>query len=130
MVTGASEPKLILDTRFDVFQLVDNRPENPIVRPGRASRTRDTGVRVSERARLRLGGDSRLSFTGSLSRIDQESTSRAPKVSGVQPFTPARSAGRNEGFYIGGTYLGGGGTRRHALARCSGDWSGRVETGG
>ena len=105
VVTGASEPKLILDTRFDVFQLVDNRPENPIVRPGRASRTRDTGVRVSERARLRLGGDSRLSFTGSLSRIDQESTSRAPKVSGVQPFTPARSAGRNEGFYIGGTYL-------------------------
>ncbi|WP_420450097.1 TonB-dependent receptor [Candidatus Palauibacter sp.] len=103
--SGVPDPKLQLDTRFDVFQLVDNRPENPIVRKNRSSETRDLGVRISERARLRIGSDSRLSFTGSLSRIDQESVSRAPKVSGVQPFTPARAEGRNEGFYIGGTYV-------------------------
>ncbi|WP_420637348.1 TonB-dependent receptor [Candidatus Palauibacter sp.] len=102
---GVPDPKLVLDTRVDLFQLVDNRPENPVIRPSRASRSRDLGVRISERARLRLGDDSRLSFTGSLSRINQESTSRSPKVSGVQPFTPAQVAGRNEGFYIGGTYL-------------------------
>lgn len=102
---GVSDPKLLFDTRVDLFQLVDDRPENPIVRKNRSSRSRDLGVRISERARLRLGADSRLSFTGSLSRIDQESTSRAPKVSGVQPFTPARAEGRNEGFYIGGTYI-------------------------
>lgn len=103
--SGVSDPKLRLDTRFDIFQLVDDRPENPVVRADRSSRSRDLGVRISERARLRLGADSRLSFTGALSRIDQESTSRAPKVSGVQPFTSARAEGRNEGFYIGGTYI-------------------------
>ena len=100
-----SDPKLRLDTRLDVFQLIDDRPENAIIRKDRASRSRDIGVRASERARLRLGADSHLSFTGSVSRIDQESNSRAPKVSGVQPFTAARSEGRNEGFYIGGTYV-------------------------
>ena len=105
VASGVSDPKLLFDTRVDFFQLVDDRPENPIVRKNRSSRSRDLGVRISERARLRLGTDSRLSFTGSLSRIDQESTSRAPKVSGVQPFTPARTEGRNEGFYIGGTYI-------------------------
>ena len=105
LASGVSDPKLRLDTRFDIFQVVDDRPENPIVRENRSSRSRDLGVRVSERARLRLGGDSRLSFTGSVSRIDQRSTSRAPKISGVQPFTSAREAGRNEGFYIGGTYI-------------------------
>ena len=105
LASGVSDPRLRLDTRFDIYRVVDDRPENPIVRENRSSRSRNLGVRVTERARLRLGGDSRLSFTGSVSRIDQRSTSRAPKISGVQPFTSAREPGRNEGFYIGGTYI-------------------------
>ncbi|MCG8468812.1 MAG: TonB-dependent receptor [Gemmatimonadetes bacterium] len=101
---GLRRPRFSLDTRFDVFRLVDDRPENPNVRPDRSLRSRDLGIRLSERARLWLGEDSRLSFTGSISRVEQESRSRAPKVSGVQPFTSATTEGRNEGFYIGGFY--------------------------
>jgi len=101
---AVADPKLTLDTRFDLFRLIDDRPENPDIRPDRASRSRDLGLRLSERARLRLGEESRLSFTAAVSRVGQSSTSRAPKVSGVQPFSPALTEGRHDGFYIGGFY--------------------------
>jgi outer membrane receptor protein involved in Fe transport len=99
-----SEPRLSLDTRVDFFQLIDDRPENPNVRPEREFRSRDRGFRVSERARLRLGGDARLSFAGTVTAVDQSSFSRTPKVSGFQPFTARTSEGREEGFFIGGPY--------------------------
>ena len=102
---GVGDAGITLDTRFDLVQLVDDRPENVFIRPDRASRSRDFGIRFLERARLRLGSESRLSFTGSYSRTGQESWTRSPKVSGVQPFSSARTEGRHEGFYIGGRYI-------------------------
>jgi len=101
---AGSDPKLSLDTRIDLFQLIDDRPENPDVRPDREFRSRDRGLRVAERARLRLREGSHLSFSGTLSVLDQSSFSRAPQVSGVQPFTDRITEGRQEGFYIGGFY--------------------------
>jgi len=100
----AADAKLTLDTRLDLYQLLDDRPENPDVRPGREFRSRDRGFRLLERARLGLGESSRLSFTGSAAVVDQSSESRAPAVSGVQPFTARATEGREEGFYIGGFY--------------------------
>lgn len=94
----------ILDTRVDFFHLTDDRPEDPDVRPGRAFRSREGGVRLSERARVRLGPALDLSFTSALSLVRQRSTSRAPKVAGFQPFTGRPTEGREEGFYIGGNY--------------------------
>lgn len=100
---GAAQ--ITLDTRFEAMQLVDDRPENAWARPDRASRSQDLGIRLLQRTRLRLGSEARLSFTGSYGRTGQESWSRSPKVSGVQPFSPALTEGRHEGFYIGGRYI-------------------------
>ncbi len=99
-----AEPRLELDTRLDFFQLIDDRPENPDVRPERAFRSRDRGFRVSERANLRLARDFFLSLTSAASVVQQSSESRAPKVAGTQPFTDRLTEGRSEGRYIGGFF--------------------------
>ena len=101
---GATNPRFALDTRLELFRLVDDRPENPNVRPNAASRSLDQGFRLLERARLRLGETSHLSLTASFSRGEQESQARVPMVSGTSPFTSAREEGRHEGFYVGGAY--------------------------
>jgi hypothetical protein len=44
--TPGAPPRLLLDTRLDAYQLVDDRPENPNTRPGRWQHTRDRGFRV------------------------------------------------------------------------------------
>lgn len=102
--TLGAEGGLTLDTRVDAFQLDDDRPEDPNIRPGRASWTRDRGIRLSERARLQLPFDARLTFTGSYSRTEQSSFATTPRVRGPQPFTDRLDEGRAEGRFVMGHY--------------------------
>lgn len=102
---GGTTDRLVFDTRVDFFQLLDDRPENPNTREGSSSRSRDRGLRVSERARWRFSEDAGLEFTGALSVYQQRSFRSYPKVSGVQPFTDRLTEGRSDGYYIGGTYI-------------------------
>ncbi|MFQ5705487.1 MAG: TonB-dependent receptor domain-containing protein [Gemmatimonadales bacterium] len=97
--------KLVMDTRVDVFQLFDDRPEQPDLRPGVASRNRDSGVRVSERARLRLGDESRIELTAAVSRRSQRSFFQLPVIAGATPFTDRLTEGRSVGRFIGGQFI-------------------------
>jgi AraC-like DNA-binding protein len=51
--------RLTLDTRIDAFQVLEDEPATPVF-PDVAARSRDNGLRVSERARYRLGRSSGL----------------------------------------------------------------------
>lgn len=104
-LSGRDDNRGVLDTRVDFFQLFDDRPENPNVRPGRAFWSRDSGVRLSERARLLLSGDAGLSLAASISRIHQRSYSRAQAVRSVMPFTDRLTEGRAVGHFIIGQYV-------------------------
>jgi outer membrane receptor protein involved in Fe transport len=100
--------RLTADTRMDGFQLLDDRPENENVRPGYAHSSRDRGLRVSERAELDLGPETRLQFTGAYSVLQQRSTFTAERVRGAMPFTDRVEPGRAEGFFVLGRYQADG----------------------
>lgn len=96
--------RLTIDTRFDGFQVLEDSPETPLIR-GFASRSRDAGLRVSERARLNVGAKSRIEFTGAFEGVRQRSFSQANALRPAAPFTNALEEGRYVGKYIGGEYL-------------------------
>lgn len=97
-------PRLRLDTRVDLFQVVHDNPEDSVVSPGASSWSRDRGLRVSERARLNLSPGFLLEFTGALDLTRQRSFVEAPRARGAMPFTDRVTAGRSIGRFIGGTY--------------------------
>jgi hypothetical protein len=95
---------ITLDSRVDIFQLLQDTPEQPDVRPGYATRSRDNGVRVLER--LRIGtGSRRLEATGSLSLTRQRSSVQSLLLRGALPFTDRIAEGRAIGKFIGGQFL-------------------------
>jgi outer membrane receptor protein involved in Fe transport len=98
-------PRLLMDTRLDVYQLIDDRPENPNTRPGRWQYTRDRGFRVSERARLRFSEDAQLELTASLAANRQRAAAEAPRTLPGIPFTDRMEEGRSFGNFIGGNYI-------------------------
>lgn len=93
-----------LDTRVEFYRLDDDRPENPNTRPGYASRARDAGLRVSERARFPLSAGLSLAATASVTRLWQSSFSTAERSRGAMPFTDRLTAGRSEGWFVLGPY--------------------------
>lgn len=95
----------IFDTRIDFFQVHEDNPERPEVLPGRASRTRDTGIRISERATLPVWSASSVDVTASLDYTRRNTFSQSLKVRGALPFTDRLTEGRQEGRFIGGEYL-------------------------
>jgi len=99
------DAKLVLDSRIDFYQLFEDNPEQPDVRPGYASWTRDRGLRISERARLALPGDARLELIASLDHVQQRSYVQSLLTRPAMPFTDRLTEGRSTGRYIGGTYL-------------------------
>jgi len=99
----AAEPRLVMDTRFDVYKLYDDEP-GTIEQPNVASSSRDAGLQFSERARLRLGHDSRLDLTASFEGIQQRSWTTEPLIRGEIPFTANLDTGFAIGHFIGGTY--------------------------
>jgi hypothetical protein len=96
--------RLRLDTRVDGFQLLDDRPENPIF-PGVASQSRDNGLRVSERARVSLGGATWLEWTAAGEFGRQRSFTQSSLLRGAAPFTNRLTEGRQVGKFVGGSYL-------------------------
>lgn len=105
--TGAGSepiPKVRLDTRVDLFQVVHDNPEDSVVSPGASSWSRDRGLRISERARLSLSPGFLLEFTGALDLTQQRSFVEAPRARGAMPFTDRVTEGRAIGRFIGGTY--------------------------
>jgi outer membrane receptor protein involved in Fe transport len=103
-VTLGVQERLTMDTRLEAFLLDDDRPENSNVRVGRASWTRERGLRLSERARLDLPFDARLVLTGSYSRVEQNAYATSPRLRGAEPFTDRTTEGRAEGRFVMGRY--------------------------
>ncbi|UCG88083.1 MAG: TonB-dependent receptor, partial [Gemmatimonadota bacterium] len=97
-------PKLRLDTRLEFFQLFDDRPEDPNTGRNYASQTRDRGFRLRERARLQLGSNTRMQFTGSVTATQQRGWSWHDLTRTAQPFTNRLVEGRQEGHYVIGPY--------------------------
>jgi hypothetical protein len=96
--------RLVLDTRFDGFRLLEDRPERPIF-PGLAYRASDLGLRISERARVRLGSGFRAEVSFGIEAVRQRAYSQAYKLRGAQPVTDAVTEGRHIGHYLAGPYL-------------------------
>ena len=102
---GARQPnKWVLDTRIDVFRLTDDRPQHNNVQ-NRSLYSKETGVRVSERARLALTPRTGLSFTGALSAVQQRNHGTTPLTRGPAPFTDRTTEGRSVGQYFIGDYV-------------------------
>lgn len=101
---GARPGGSVFDTRLDFYYLDDNRPEDPNTRPGYASHTQDGGLQLSERARFGLGGGVTLTATASVAREWQRSFTRADRSRGAMPFTDRLTPGRQEGWYVLGSY--------------------------
>ncbi len=101
---GREDSRATLDTRLDFFQVLEDQPESPIA-PDLASRSRDAGLRLSERARFRVGKEARLEMTGAFEGVRQRSFSQAPTVSGPMPFTNRLTEGTQDGRFIGGLYV-------------------------
>jgi outer membrane receptor protein involved in Fe transport len=99
----AAEPRLVMDTRLDFYKLYDDEPPT-VEAPNVASSSRDAGLQFSERARLRLGHDSRLDLTASFEAVQQRSWSTQPLLRGEMPFTSNLDTGLAVGHFIGGAY--------------------------
>ena len=98
-----AEPRLVMDTRLDFYKLYDDEPPTKEA-PNVANSSRDAGLQLSERARLRLGHDSRLDLTASFEAVQQRSWSMAPVLRGEMPFTSNLDTGLAVGHFIGGAY--------------------------
>ncbi len=96
--------RLVLDTRLDFHSLRDDRPEDPNVRFGSASESRDEGFMLSERARIEWQGGTRLTFTGAVSALFQTSFHRMQKFRNTIPFTERIEPGRAIGRFVSGSY--------------------------
>lgn len=103
---AARQGRWQFDTRIDAFQLLDDRPEHPNSL-NRTFKSRDRGLRVSERARLALSGGTLLSFTGSLNALQQRFSGTSPLTRGPMPITDRLTAGRSTGSYAIGEYVAG-----------------------
>jgi hypothetical protein len=96
--------RLTLDSRLDFFQVLDDQPPSALS-PDLASRSRDAGVRLSERLRWRLGERSRLDWTAAFEGVRQRSFTQSPRLRGAMPFTNRLTEGTQDGKFIGGIYI-------------------------
>jgi outer membrane receptor protein involved in Fe transport len=99
------DDRLVLDTRFSYHHLLEDQPERPDISPGLVRERRDQGFRLSERARLRLGGDARLQLTGAFEAGSQRGFVQHRVSSGITPFTERVDEGLSVGYHVGGVYL-------------------------
>ena len=96
--------RLTLDTRIDAFQVLEDSPTTPEF-PDVAARSRDNGIRISERARYRLGRGTQLEWTAAFEADRQRSFTQAPLLRGAMPFTNRLTEGTQDGKFIGGVYV-------------------------
>lgn len=97
--------RLSIDSRLDFFQLLQDTPERPELLPGRAAQNRDSGIRLSERLRLRLHRGTTLELSAAVDRQQQRSFVQATRQRRALPFTRQLTEGRAEGYFIGGAYI-------------------------
>jgi hypothetical protein len=102
-VDGAT-PRVVADTRADMFQLIEDRPVRNELQPT-ASSSRDRGARLSNRTRILLSERSELSFTGSAAYTRQSSFRQNNLGRPAMPFTDRLTEGMQDGRYVIGTYL-------------------------
>ncbi|MEJ7812543.1 MAG: TonB-dependent receptor, partial [Gemmatimonadaceae bacterium] len=101
----ADRTRLTLDTRLDYWQLSVRSPEQPEILPGRASFTRDYGLRLAERARLALSRTAAVELTAAYDRTIQRSDIQALRTRPAQAFTDRLTEGRSIGRFVAGDYL-------------------------
>jgi len=101
----AASARLVLDTRVDAYEVRENSPERPEIRPGYETWTRERGVRISERARLALGGASRLELTASIDKTRQRAFVQSFRLRPALPFTDRLTEGRQIGRFVTGPYI-------------------------
>jgi outer membrane receptor protein involved in Fe transport len=104
-VAPGGEERLLLDTRVDLFRMLDDLPEQPDIQPGVASSLRETALRLSHRGRLALGETSRLELTASFERGSQSTFRQGPRLRAAMPFTRRLTEGRETGHFVGGQYI-------------------------
>lgn len=95
---------LTVDTRIDAFQVFQDSPENPEVLPGAASRVRDSGLRLAQRARVLPARWPELEFALSVDRQQQRAYTQAVRTRPALPFTDRVAEGRAFGRFIAGPY--------------------------
>lgn len=96
--------RVTADTRLDIFQTVENRPENPDLVPGRASWVRDRGIRLSHRLRI-ADPQGHLHLQLALDRGRQRAYSQRELTRSAMPFTGRMTEGRGEAEYVIGRFL-------------------------
>ncbi len=101
----AARDRLVLDSRLDFFKVNANNPENPDIAPDAASWNRDTGLRLSERARLALADEKSLELTAALDYRRRRSFVQSPRIRAALPFTDRVDEGRAVGRFIAGRYV-------------------------
>jgi hypothetical protein len=97
-------PRAVFDTRADWYLLRYEAPERVDVEPGRNSFQDDRGLRISERARVAMGGGA-LELTAAYDAQAQETRETRFLSRPTLPFTDRTSEGRAVGRYIEGQYL-------------------------
>lgn len=102
---GGASRRFTLLTRLDLYQLLQDDPENPEVQPGLAASNHDRGLRLQERVRLQLSGGETLTLTTAVNYTRRRSSSQRVFVRGALPFTDRLTEGQQEGHFIGGPYL-------------------------
>jgi outer membrane receptor protein involved in Fe transport len=102
--TGQQDGRLMLDTRVDLFEVQQERPEQPEINPGSSSRGLERGLRVSERLRYELPREVRLDWTAAFSYRSQSAHDQARLNRGAMPFTSRVTEGRAIGHFVGGSY--------------------------
>jgi Carboxypeptidase regulatory-like domain/TonB-dependent Receptor Plug Domain len=102
---GDSTSRLVLDTRADFYQVLEDNPERPLVRPGAANWSRDHGVSLGERARLGDPRRSTITLTLSANRTQQRSYAQSLLLRPALPFTDRLTPGQSVGHFVAGQYL-------------------------
>ena len=102
--TGNFSPRVTMDSRLTLFQVVHDIPEDPVVAPGFSSRSRDRGFRLSERARASFSPEFQVEFTGALDVTQQRSFVQSPNFRGASPFTERLTEGRSTGRFLAGEF--------------------------
>ncbi len=94
-----------LDSRLDIYRVASDNPEQPELFPGRASSSRELGMRISERLRIPLGSHSTFRLSASAGYTRQRSRTQASRLRSALPFTDRLTEGRAVGRFVVGPYL-------------------------
>ncbi|HEX9729424.1 MAG TPA: TonB-dependent receptor [Gemmatimonadales bacterium] len=104
-LTDAGLARAVLDSRLDGYRLASDNPEQPELFPGRASSSRESGLRLSERFRMPIGAQSTFTATASADYARQRSLAQASRLRSALPFTDRVDEGRAVGRYVEGSYI-------------------------